>query len=471
MENSADTAQKAASKRTTEHPPVAVVGLGISGRAAVDFLIQQNIPVLACDERMDAAQLSALWSDPLVTCFSGPLPEQQLAHASAVLLSPGIAKTHPGLQPALQHGTPVINDVEWMYRHSRNRNMAGREPFFIGITGTNGKSTVTTLIGEMLQQSDIPVKVGGNLGQAALSLWDQNTPGYVLELSSFQLESTLHFRPKVGVLLNVSQDHLDRYSGLDAYLTAKQNLFRSQGAGDIAVINADDPAFTETWIEQLSKKGVRIVPFSNQKTVVGGLYTKDNQLIDHRGADPIIVINLDEILMTGGHNRANAAAAAAAALTMGASIEAIRLVLKTFPGLPHRMEWIRALDGVNYYNDSKGTNVGAVIESLSSFDNAVVLIAGGRDKNSDFSPLTSLIQQRCDAVILIGEASKKMAQIWHDATTLHHASSLHEAIEKARAAAQPGGAVLLSPACTSFDMFKSFEDRGDRFREAVHALE
>ena len=443
---------------------VAVAGLGRSGQAAVAFLVQARQPVLAWD-RNDAA-VAAVRGLPGVTALSGDLPADALARCRSVLLSPGIPRSHPGLAASLDAGTEVINDVEWLHRHVRGQ---GSQAPFLAITGTNGKSTVTTLVGDMLAESALRTRVGGNLGTPALALWAADADAYVLELSSFQLESIDTFRPRVAALLNLSPDHLDRYADIDGYLAAKARIFANQTRGDVAVINRDDPLLRGT-AETLGQRGIEILPFSLQDHPVEGVYCADGQLVDGRRGRHTALLPLAEIRLVGRHNHANAAAAAAVALAAGASPEAVCAVLRRFPGLPHRMAWVARVDDVDYYNDSKGTNVGAVIESLQSFPNGVVLIAGGRDKKGLFHTLAPVAARFARAVILIGEAAPAMEQALHGCCPLVRAADMTEAVHSARRLARPGQSVLLSPACASFDMFDNFEHRGDCFQEAVHGL-
>jgi UDP-N-acetylmuramoylalanine--D-glutamate ligase len=448
----------------TEQTPIGVLGLGLSGIAAVHFLVSRGYPVLAWDQNPDkGAELASL---PQVTRLTDLQGAFLLGQCQSLLLSPGIPRTHPVLIPALAMDTPVINDVEWLFQHCQDQNSPAQ---FIGITGTNGKSTVTTLVGQMLEHSPYKTKTGGNLGQAALSLWQEETEKYVLELSSFQLESLPRFHPQTAALLNLSPDHLDRYEGMSGYLAAKLNIFAQQGAGDFAVLNGDDPALMAAYHKQADPQ-VTVIPFSTQKAIPGGLYIEEGQLVDHRGERGEAFLACDRLEMTGIHNQANALADAAIALCAGCSKTAVVETLTCFPGLPHRMEWIRTLDDVSYYNDSKGTNVGAVLQSLASFSNRLVLIAGGRDKNSDFSPLVAAIKKHVSHAILMGEAAETLEKLFVDHTQVERAGSMKEAVEQARKRAKPGEVVLLSPGCSSFDMFNNFEDRGDIFRKAVHEL-
>ncbi|MBF0178235.1 MAG: UDP-N-acetylmuramoyl-L-alanine--D-glutamate ligase [Magnetococcales bacterium] len=441
--------------------PIGVVGLGRSGAAAVRFLAERRHTILACDEKSQVSGSEALAALPGVEVHLGALPAGRLRQCQTVLLSPGVPRSHPALQAC-----NLGNDVEWLYRWTRRQTPP---PEFIGITGSNGKSTVTTLVGLMVQEAGLPGAVGGNLGDAALSLWHPAMSLYVLELSSFQLESIDRFRPKVGVLLNMTPDHMDRYPDAAAYLAAKERLFRHLGAGDVAVINAEDPALAAT-LANLTRSSAHVVPFAIDRPVPGGIYVQGEYLVDHRSSHPHPLLAVADIAMVGRHNQANAAAAAAAALACGVPPASVVTVLTRFSGLAHRMELVRTLEGVRYYNDSKGTNVGAVVASLGSFSRDVVLIAGGRDKNSDFAPLAGQVQNRVTAAVLIGEAADALEQILRPVTRVERATDMVQAVHRARDLVPPGGVVLLSPACASFDMFRNFEDRGEKFRGAVHGI-
>jgi UDP-N-acetylmuramoylalanine--D-glutamate ligase len=447
---------------------IGIVGMGISGIAATRFLRARGFEVLACDHQPDPPARQELADDPGIQWSLGAWHGTDLARCAAVLLSPGVRRDAPELAMVLASGVPLINDVEWLYR------VVVSEPVdpparFIGITGTNGKSTVTSWVGEMFHQGGNDVPVGGNLGRPALDLYMPGTPWYVLELSSFQLESVDRFRPHIGALLNVTPDHMNRYTHLDAYHAAKMRLFARQEAGDWAVLNADDPrlaALIRHWPYASTP-----VPFSVERIVPGGLYMDKGQLTDDRMGEADPLISTDAVALPGWHNLANAAAAAALALTAGISRGAVVSALRTFVGLPHRMAWVRTLNGVRYFNDSKGTNVGAVIQSLRGFEREVILIAGGRDKNSDFSVLAPWVAGRCRAVVVLGEAAPDLARALAGVVPIHRVSDLAAAVLQAQRLAVSGGVVLLSPACASFDMFRNFGERGERFREIVMGLE
>jgi UDP-N-acetylmuramoylalanine--D-glutamate ligase len=445
---------------------IGIVGLGRSGVAAVQFLAQRGQDVFAWDQNHNKGQ--ELTHLAKVVVDHSPNPASALKKCDVILLSPGIPRSHPCLQQAIDAQVPIINDVEWLYRHSQQEK---KPASFVGITGTNGKSTVTTLVGLMLQKAKFNTQTGGNLGQAALSLWGDKVEKFVLELSSFQLESLPEFRPQTAALLNISPDHLDRYQDLDDYLATKLQIFKNQTGSDHAILNGDDPLVMAAYKKNAQNSKALVTVFSTKKELKGGLYIKDGELIDHTGRVATPLLACDQLKITGVHNHANALAAAAIALAAGAGRDSVTETLKTFPGLPHRMEWIKTVDGVEYYNDSKGTNVGAVLQSLASFpQQKLVLIAGGRDKNSDFAPLIAPLKKHVPNLILIGEAADDMAQLLKGYSHTEQAQSMKLAVLKAQQLAKPGQIVLLSPACTSFDMFKNFEDRGDIFRKAVNEL-
>ncbi|MBF0423190.1 MAG: UDP-N-acetylmuramoyl-L-alanine--D-glutamate ligase, partial [Magnetococcales bacterium] len=325
---------------------IGVLGLGRSGRASVQFLLDSGCHVVAWDQGRVALEGVELWD--------GPLPVQRFHQCEAILLSPGIPRTHPGVAELIGNNIPVINDCEWLFRQLQAQTPP---PEFVAITGTNGKSTVTTLVGEMLTVAGIATATGGNLGQAALSLWHRDIRSYVLELSSFQLESMDRFRANSAALLNISPDHMDRYPNLQAYLDAKLAIFRNQMPGDSAVINTDDPGLWPA-APGVFRDGVEVIGFSIEHPVPGGVYVQDGWLIDHRRGDRVPILETARIRIQGRHNLANAAAAAALALGRGARHQIVAHVLESFPGLPHRMQWVRMVNGVDFYNDSKGTNVG-----------------------------------------------------------------------------------------------------------------
>ncbi|MGE5809847.1 MAG: UDP-N-acetylmuramoyl-L-alanine--D-glutamate ligase, partial [Nitrospirota bacterium] len=386
---------------------------------------------------------------------AGGHPERVFLGADLIVLSPGVPKIPPVLE-ARRRGVKVISELElaWLLADSP----------FVGITGTNGKSTVTTLVGIMLERAKKKVLVAGNIGNALtedVSLL-RGRDWIVAELSSFQLEDIETFRPKVAAVLNVTQDHLDRYHDIEEYAEAKARIFMKQGRDDFLVLNFDDPL-----VKSYARRArARVVPFSRLLRFNPGTCVRDG-FLEYNGRR---IMRVEEIRIKGVHNLENALAAAALARCAGADDESVAAVLREFPGLEHRLEFVREKNGVTYINDSKGTNVGAVVKSVEGFTQPVILIAGGLDKGSDFSPLAELFKRKVKLLILIGKAAEKMGKALGTATETVYAGTLAEAVERAAARAAHGDVVLLSPACASFDMFKDFEDRGRQFKEAVRKL-
>jgi len=436
---------------------VTVVGMARSGIAAARTLHGLGAAVTITDKKpLDqlAAQVRALGTAD-IRVEAGGHPDRIFIETNLIVLSPGVPKI-PQVLAAHRHGVPVISELElgWLISDTP----------FIGITGTNGKSTVTTLVGLMLKKAGKKTLVAGNIGNALTE-----TPGLlhgqdwvVVELSSFQLEDIDTFRPRVATVLNITQDHLDRYKDITEYGEAKARIFENQQQGDVLVMNFDDPLVRA----MAPRARARVVPFSRFEKHENGAYVENNRLI----ASGEAVCGVDEILIKGVHNLENAMAAAAMALAAGADRASVAAVLREFPGLEHRLEFVREKDGVTYINDSKGTNVGAVVKSVEGFARPVILIAGGLDKGSDFSPLADLFRNKVKLLILIGKAADKMARALGGSTETVMAKTLIDAVQLAAKRAASGDVVLLSPACASFDMFKDFEDRGRQFKEAVMNL-
>ncbi|HTP03822.1 MAG TPA: UDP-N-acetylmuramoyl-L-alanine--D-glutamate ligase [Nitrospirota bacterium] len=436
---------------------VTVVGLARSGVAAARALHGLGAIVTVTDKKpLDqlAAQIEKLGSSR-ITVVAGGHPDRIFIETNFVVLSPGVPKI-PQISLARRHGAKVISELElaWLLSDSP----------YVGITGTNGKSTVTTLVGLMLERAKKKVLVAGNIGNALTEdprlLTGQDW--IVAELSSYQLEDIETFKPRVATVLNITQDHLDRYGDIAEYGEAKARIFMNQRQEDFLVLNFDDPlvkAFT-------SRTSATVIPFSRLKRFNPGACVVDGYLVFNGRR----VIRSDEIKIKGVHNLENALAAVAVSLCIGADSKGVADVLREFPGLEHRLEFVREKDGITYINDSKGTNVGAVVKSVEGFTQPVILIAGGLDKGSDFGPLHDLFKKKVKLLILIGKAAVKMAQALGTATETVFATTLQDAVMLASERARSGDVVLLSPACASFDMFRDFEDRGRQFKEAVNSL-
>lgn len=435
---------------------VTVVGLARSGVAAARALFALGARVTVTDKKKAdqlAPQLKSLGSG--IAVEAGGHPERIFIETDLIVLSPGVPKI-PQILAARRHGIKIISELELAWLLS--------EAPYIGITGTNGKSTVTTLVGLMLARAKKSTLVAGNIGNALTEDIPQlsDRDWIVAELSSFQLEDIETFKPRIATVLNVTQDHLDRYGSIEDYSEAKARVFMNQGKGDFLVLNFDDPvvkAYTH-------RTSATVVPFSRLLRFNPGACLIDGHLV-YNGKR---IIRADQLRIKGVHNLENALAASAMAFLAGADIRSVAAVLREFPGLEHRLEFVREKKGVTYINDSKGTNVGAVVKSVESFSQPVILIAGGLDKGSDFSPLHPLLKQKVRLMILIGKAAETMAAALETAVETVLVKTLQDAVQLASTRAVRGDVVLLSPACASFDMFRDFEDRGRQFKEAVRSL-
>ena len=443
---------------------ILVVGLARTGVAAVHFLTKRGARVKASDVKT-AAEL-APFLEPVqglpVEWELGGHTEPFFSDADLIVMSPGVPLNLPPLARARAKGISVISEVELAFRFLRRP--------LIAITGTNGKTTTTTLIGEMLKGSGKKVFVGGNIGRPLISYIEgpQDDDWVVAEISSFQLEGVSEFRPKISALLNLTEDHLDRYETFGEYVAAKQRIFAKQKKEDYALLNADDPlAF-----ELTGRLEPQVFLFSARRAVSFGSFLTPEGIIfqSPNGNGTRERFELSRLKIRGAHNLENLMAAIAVCKMCGCPREALQRVMDEFPGIEHRLEWVGRLDGVSYFNDSKGTNVGSVVKSLQSFEEPVILIAGGKDKGGDYGPLKDLIAERVKGMALIGEAKERMFSALGGLTESARLGSLEEAVRWARSKARPGEIVLLSPACSSYDMFANYQERGSRFKEIVHAL-
>ncbi len=432
-----------------------VVGLGQTGLACARFLAKQGEHFAVADSREIPPGIEELKSQfPDIECYCGEFDETLLLSAECLLLSPGVAPQHPAIEAAIAAGIEVLGDIELFARHA--------DAPVVAITGSNGKSTVTTLVGEMAKAAGKAVRVGGNIGTPALDLLEPQAPDlYVLELSSFQLEVTKSLNAAAAVVLNISEDHLDRHGSVAHYAAIKQSVYNGDGA---VILNRDDAqvmAMAQPNRNSVSF-GLDAAPGANDF----GLLIQGGATYLCKGSEALL--NVAEMKMPGRHNWSNALAALALGESAGLEMSAMLQVLRDFPGLPHRCQWIAEQSGVNYYEDSKGTNVGATLAALQGLPGEkVVLIAGGQAKGQDFSPLRHTVEQRARAVVLIGEDAKLIEKSLLRAAPLVMASDMNDAVIKARKLAKPGDAVLLSPACASFDMFRNYIERGEAFAAAV----
>ena len=437
---------------------VMVLGLARTGLTTARFLAHQGAVVLVSDLRPAAdlqAELNALAGLPIQYHLGG-LDLNWLGGVDMVVPSPGVPMNNLLLQEAGRRGIEILSEIELAYRSLSLP--------LIAITGTNEKSTTTTLIGEILKANGTKTFVGGNLGVPLIGCGADNWDWGVVEVSSFQLEWVKRFRPRIAVLLNISEDHLDRYPDIAAYTDAKQRIFAAQDEEDIAILNRDD---SRVWpMRQQLRSQVVSIGFSE---VAKGVFAERDAIVwrDGQGEEKF---SLTAVKIKGVHNVENMMAAIAATKALGVRHEVIQKTLDTFPGLEHRLEFVRERNGVRYFNDSKGTNVGAVEKSLASFSEPVILIAGGIDKGGDYGPLQNCIRQRVRRLVLFGAAKDIIAEALGHLTETVVLTDLAAAVADAAAHAQAGDVVLLSPACSSFDMFRNYAERGQAFKSLVCAL-
>jgi UDP-N-acetylmuramoylalanine--D-glutamate ligase len=438
-----------------------VIGLQRSGVAAANLLAARGWSVTVSDLR-PAPELEEFTSKlaPSVGVALGGHPVGLLEGAGLLVISPGVPLSAPPVKEAMARGVKVIGELELAWRHFHDG------PVYYAVTGTNGKSTTVSLLQMMMESSGRRSLLAGNIGVPLCSALEGGGKYdcVVAEVSSFQLETIEDFHPKGSAVLNITADHLDRYGSIEDYRDSKLRIARNQAEDDFIVLNADDPLLRDT--EGL---GPRAYFFSRMKRVRGVFMRKGTVCFEFSPEEAGDLLDASDIRIKGAHNIENAMAASALALLGGCSLEAVRKALREFGGLEHRLEFVRTLDGVSYINDSKGTNVGAVLKSLESFDTPVVLIAGGRDKAGEFHKLLPLVRERARALVLIGEAAPKMEAALSEAVECLRADTMDDAVEQAGRAAKDGDVVLLSPACASFDMFRDFEHRGREFKKAVMA--
>lgn len=431
-----------------------VIGAAKSGVAAANFLARRGEAVVLADSKKDPALPYPLEAG-VETAFGHDDDEKLLEHVKEIVISPGVPLTIPLLQRA--GFVPIIGEIELAWRYLKGT--------VIAITGSNGKSTTTALIGEILRVAGRNPIVAGNIGEPLIAALDVENPRtYVLELSSFQLETVDRFRADVALLLNITPDHMDRYPNFDAYAAAKYRIFRNQEPGDVAITNANER-------REMARGGThRQWRFSADQQVEEGAWFD--------GTDMILALSGEErriprtsLKLQGNANVENALAAWLAARAAGVNDVDVQIAFGTFAGLPHRMVLVRELDGVKYVNDSKGTNVDATLKSLEGFDSSsVILILGGKDKAGEFERMRDLVKEKVSTVLTIGAAAPRVEEALHGITNIVSAGDMQHALEWARKNAKSGETVLLSPACASFDQYRNFEHRGEHFEEIVRSL-
>ncbi|HYE13132.1 MAG TPA: UDP-N-acetylmuramoyl-L-alanine--D-glutamate ligase [Pyrinomonadaceae bacterium] len=446
---------------------VLVIGAARSGVAAARFLAARGALVVLNDRKefIDwPNEALALKSEGVVKLLAGEMPSWLLDQVELVVLSPGVPLKSIPVRYADRAGAEVIGEVELAWRFLRGR--------VVGITGTNGKTTTTTLVGELLKDAGVPAQVGGNIGTPLVSLVEASREdGWtVAELSSYQLETISEFRPTVAVVLNLMPDHMDRYETFADYGAAKHRIFRNQTESDVAILNADD-AVVSSWARGLR---AHVVLFSTERELEEGLFLRGRELVSRTRDGERVILTRDDMQLKGLHNVQNVLAALAAGLACGASPESMRETVRRFAPVEHRLERVAEVGGVTFYNDSKATNVDAAVkavEALAEEPGRIVLILGGRGKNAPYAPLAPLVERKGRALVLIGEDADRIESELKSFAPVERAADMADAVRRAFAAAEPGDTVLLAPACASFDMFTSYEHRGRVFKEEVRSIQ
>jgi UDP-N-acetylmuramoylalanine--D-glutamate ligase len=440
-----------------EGKTVLVAGFARTGQAVVEFLTQHPCNVMVSETRPLSDFGEVIRKYPQVKFEFGGHKFPTFLSADLIILSPGIPDSIPALVEARQKNIPILSEIELAFHFLKGT--------IIGITGTNGKSTTTELTGKMLEEGGKKTFVCGNIGKPLIEFCKGSRPDhfYVVELSSFQLETIIEFRPHIAALLNLAEDHLDRYPSVEPYFQAKFRIFENQKESDFAVVNYDDP-YIRSHSDAIRANRFW---FSRKEVPPSGIYSQEGLIRVIAGAS---IVNFNLGKLKGVHNLENTLCAASIALLCGVTNKAMQRAIENFTGLHHRMEWIGEKQGVNYYDDSKATNVDAVVKSLESFPGNVLLIMGGKDKGCDYRVLSDLVKSNVKHLLLIGEAKDRIAAELGTARKPHFYATLEEAVVSASKLANPGDVVLLSPACSSFDMFENYEHRGKVFRDAVNKL-
>ncbi len=440
---------------------VLVVGLGDTGEALCSFLLHQRAQVKVSEKKKpeELSQKISFWGEKGVTIEAGKHNQKSFIEADLIVLSPGVPWL-PELEAARAKGVKIISEIELAYKFLKGK--------VVGITGSNGKSTTATLTQKILEEGGLETYLAGNIGTPLISFVENSKDNhiYVTEISSFQLKHIEQFRASVSVLLNISPDHLDWHPSFNDYYEAKKKLIVSQRKNDIAILNRDDPL---VWA--LKEEGkFQVYAFSRKRNVSRGCFLQGDWIVLSDKKEEKL-IRTSVIPLLGIHNQENIMASALVGYILGIPVSRIEEPIRSFRGLEHRLEKVRTVNGVDFYDDSKATNIDATSKSIQSFDRNIILILGGRDKGSDFKKLRKPVKERVKKVILLGEAKEKIKTALKDTVPMEIASSLKEAVRFGYSEAKPGEVVLLAPACTSFDMFQNFEERGEVFKREALALE
>ncbi|MGB7190318.1 MAG: UDP-N-acetylmuramoyl-L-alanine--D-glutamate ligase [Acidobacteriaceae bacterium] len=442
---------------------VLVVGLGKSGLAAALFLRRRGALVTVSDVRSAetlARDIPGLLEEGIMV-ETGGHGLLTFRRQDLIIVSPGVPMNTPELAQVQKFGLLVMGELELAARFLKGKTLA--------ITGSNGKTTTTSLCGEILALGGLPVQVGGNIGLPVIALVDESRDdGWsVLEVSSFQLETTEQFHPEIAVILNITPDHLDRHGSFENYVAAKERIFARQGAEDALVLNADD----DVAMRCAARGGSQVFWFSRKRIVRQGAFLHEGAILFRSSEDaaPEVILKAASIPLKGEHNVENVLAAVCAARLAGVAPEAIRAAVEKFKAVEHRLEFVARIEGVDYYNDSKATNVDAAMKAVGAFPKGIHLILGGKDKNSDYRTMRPLLEERVKAVYTIGAAAEKIAGQIDGAAPIVKSGTLEAAVATASEAAQPGEVILLAPACSSFDQFENYEHRGRVFKDLVMA--
>ena len=443
---------------------VLVVGIARSGVAVARFLVEKGTRVVLTDQKRQEELAEFLREVPpgSVEIIAGKYPEYNSGDFDFLVVSPGAPLHIPPIERAFDLGIPVFSELELAYRFAKSP--------IVAITGTNGKTTTTTLTGEIFKRAGKRVCVGGNIGLPLALEVEKYGPRDVIvaEVSSFQLECIEKFKPKVSVILNFTPDHLDRHGTMENYTAAKARIYENQDAGDFTILNYDDRGVAALG----TKAPGRVIFFSQKHKLEEGIFVEDGQITVKLDGKTDVICHVQEIYIKGAHNLENALAATAAAYVVGVPPALIGEELREFRGVAHRLELVAEINGVKYINDSKGTNPDASIKALEAYDEPIVLLAGGRNKGSDFTEFAQRVKEKARSLVILGECRDEIRAAVEKTgfREIHEAGSFDEAVKTAAAEARPGEIVLLSPACASWDMFKNFEERGERFKEVVTSL-